>query len=244
MAGATGFSVPEASLDYWLGRFSDFGIDFQGPDRRFDNQVLLLRDPHGLPLELAFLKNSGNPVPWENGVIDAEHAIRGFSHTTLHVSDSEGVANLLATVLGYKRLGQEDTRLRLGTSAGGIGSVVDVVAKHESERSRPGSGTIHHVAFRARSHEHLLKLSKKLVDVGIHPTGVIDRMYFRSIYFRDPVFTGGILFEIATDDPGFFIDEHETELGTSLRLPPQYEPRRTQIESALPLISTRSSGIQ
>ncbi len=235
MAGATAFAAPEGALSFWMDRLAEHGVAFTGPERRFGRQVLHLADPHGLPLELVFrphLDEGG----WGGGSVPAEHALRHFDAVTLDVSDTASVSALFTEVFGWEEAGAEDERTRLeAPSAGGRGgSAIDLV--DTAQRGRAGAGTVHHVAFRADDDEAQAHWRERLLERGLRVTDVQDRQYFRSIYFRDRRHTGGVLFEIATDPPGFLLDEDEEALGTALKLPPWLEDRRAAIEAHLPAL--------
>jgi len=226
MTRATAFAVPPGSLDFWMGRLADRALDFGAPVERFGERVLPLADPDGLALELV---EREVPLPgWAGGPVPAAHALRGFDGVTLAVADPAPTATLLRDVLGYEPVGEEDGRQRLRTPAGDYAAVVDLVASQDLPR--PGAGTVHHVAFRARDEAEQAAWQEAVRGAGLHVTEVRDRQYFRSIYFREP---GGILFEIATDAPGFTLDEPVEALGEGLRLPPWLEGRRETIEARL-----------
>ncbi len=223
MPSATAFSVPSDSLDFWMGRFADRALDFDAPTERFGDAVLALADPDGLPLELvAHDAAPAEPIP-------DERAIRGFHSVTLALADLTPTAKVLTDVFGWDEIGEEGGRLRFRAPGSGPASVVDLV--RTDERGRPGAGTVHHIAFRARGDDEQRAWRDALRTAGLRPTDVKDRQYFRSIYFREP---GGVLFEIATDGPGFTADESVADLGASLKLPPWLEARRATIAQRLP----------
>jgi len=214
----TAYAVPRAALESWR---EALGLEEQ-PEERFGAPVLALRDSDGSRIELVGT-DSGNEGD----------EIRGFHGVTLAVSRPEPTARLLADLLGFETAGEEDGRLRLAASGDGNARFVDIAAAPAAAPARLGSGSVHHVAFRARDDEEQAAFSEALRTAGVDVTPVRDRQYFRSIYFREP---GGVLFEIATDPPGMLIDETVETLGTELRLPPWYEPARARIEAALPPI--------
>jgi glyoxalase family protein len=228
-AAVTSFLVPEASLGFWIERLVSAGVAHEGPTRRFDEQVLSFADPDGMLLEL--VARADAPVEaWQSGPVPSEHAIRGFHGVTLWVNGDPGTRALLTDALGF-RVGQEgDGRTRLAGSSP-VGHVVDLRQVGGFWRGAGGVGTVHHVAFRAADEAAQENLRRGLNDLGVLATPVQDRQYFRSIYFREP---GGVLFEVATDGPGFTTDESVAELGTGLRLPRWLEPDRAAIERALP----------
>jgi glyoxalase family protein len=228
MADATAFAVPEASLEYWIGRLAAAAYDFEGPEDGFGEQVVTLRDPDGLPLELVGV--AGSAPGWDGGPVPAEHAIRHLHGVALCVEASERTRRLLTETFGYEAVGEEAGRLRL-RARGGAAGIVDLSCEPDRLRGRRGAGTVHHVAFRARDDAEQRACREQITALGFNVTPVLDRQYFRSIYFREP---GGVLFEIATDPPGFAVDEPMDALGTNLKLPGWLEPRRQDIERSLP----------
>jgi glyoxalase family protein len=234
-ATVTAFSVPEGSLGYWMERLASRGVDHEAPRPRFDEEVLTLRDPDGLVLELV-ARAGDERAPWSEergGPIPAAVAVRGFYNVTLTEWNPAVTSDLLTGTLGFRLLGEEGDRLRFVTSAEGAGSRLDILAAPSAARGVISAGTVHHVAFRAADDAAQLAWLETLAERGLHVTPVQERQYFRSIYFREP---GGVLFEIATDAPGFAVDEPVESLGTALKLPPWLEPSREQIEEVLPPI--------
>ena len=224
---ATVFAIPAGSAGWWLDRLAGRGR----PATRFGAGAVTLSDPDGIALEL--VESPGDDrAPWTGGDVPAEHAIRGFGAVTLGVRDPGPTAALLTGLLGFAEAGAEDGRLRFLAGEGGPAAAVDVVAV--SERAVEAAGTVHHVAFRTADDERQAAWRQELVRSGLAVTPVMDRCYFHSIYFREP---GGVLFEIATDGPGFTVDEPVASLGTSLELPPWLESRRAELEEALPPIA-------
>ena len=224
---ATAYSVPANSLEGWA---VSLGVDRE-PRERFGEPVLSLRDTDGSSIEII----GEEPSCAEESRPDAESDIRGFHSVTLAVAQPESTARLLSDIFGFEMTGEEDGRLRFQVSGAGPGRIVDLVRPEEAGAARLGSGSVHHVAFRARDDEEQAVFREEILGTGIDVTPVQDRQYFRSIYFREP---GGVLFEIATDPPGMLIDEPLETLGTELRLPPWYESARERIEAALPPIET------
>jgi glyoxalase family protein len=237
MTGAVAFTVPPGSIDFWMGRFADRALDFDAPAERFGERVLAFEDPDGLRLELIERALPEDLPGWRGADVPAEHTLRAFDAVTLALSNPEPTARLLANVFGYETTGNEDGRQRMVSPAGTYAERIDLVAT--SERGRAGAGTIHHIAFRARSDEEQAAWQDAVRAAGLHVTEVRDRQYFRSIYFREP---GGVLFEIATDGPGFTLDEAPDALGSGLRLPPWFEDRREDIERRLPTLRTEGVG--
>lgn len=227
---ATAFLIPQSSLDFWRARLSSTGVAYEGPERRFDEQVLSLVDPDGLHVELVARADTPSPSDEDRGGVAAEHAIRGFHGVTLWVNGDPGTQAVLAGPLGFAVRGEEKGRTRLvGTAP--VGSAVDLLQVDGFPQAAGGTGTVHHVAFRAPDDAAQAETRRQLWETGIATTRVQDRQYFRSIYFREP---GGVLFEVATDGPGFTTDETPADLGRRLTLPPWLEPDRASIEAALP----------
>jgi glyoxalase family protein len=224
---ATAYAVPARSLENWA---DSLGVE-QEPTERFGDPVLSLRDTDGSSIEIV----GEDPSSGEDLSPAAEAAIRGFHSVTLAVAQPEPTARILTGILGYESIGEENGRLRFAVPGPGPGRIVDLVRPEDSVPARLGSGSVHHVAFRARDDDEQAEFRGALQEAGIDVTPVRDRQYFRSIYFREP---GGVLFEIATDPPGMLIDEPLETLGTELRLPPWYESARDRIEAALPPIRT------
>jgi len=224
------FAIPASALDYWTARLTQHGVTFSGPTARFNEQIISFLDPHGLSLELVAHRQQDARSGWKQGPIPESYAIRGFYSVTLAENNQEHTAAMLTEVLGFRFLHQEGNRFRYEVGAGGPGAIVDVLSVPEQPRGRIAVGTVHHVAWRAEDDAHQLSWRQRLLDQGSNVTPVLDRQYFHSIYFHEP---GGVLFEIATDPPGFVIDEAVEELGTHLKLPPWLEPRRTQIAEVL-----------
>ncbi len=229
-ASATSFSIPEASIEYWSNRLSARKVSFKGPDKRFDEKVISLSDPDGLSLELVSSRKGSGARPWERGPVPAEHAIRGFYHLTLSEQINEKTAQLLTGKMGFRLSVREGNRTRFETGDGGPGAIVDVLEQPGQPRGLISVGTVHHVAWRTPSDEEQREWRSVLAAEGLSVTPIIDRKYFRSIYYREP---GGVLFEIATEPPGFTVDQPLEELGTRLMLPPWLEPDRREIEASL-----------
>ncbi len=232
----TSFAVPERSLGFWGERLEAYGVAFEGPLRRWQEEYLALEDPDGLRLELVAWQVGGGDRAWAGGPVPPEHAIGGFFWVTLCEQDEEPTGRFLARTLGFVPGAGDGDRFRYRAREDEKGSVVDVLRRVEGRRGEVAVGTVHHVAWRARDDDEQRRWRSELVDLGLDVTPVIDRRYFRSIYFREP---GGVLFEIATEPPGFTVDEPEPELGGRLQLPPWLEPLRGRIEPRLPPIEVR-----
>jgi len=230
---ATGFSVPPGSLEFWADRLRAGGASPGEVTTRFGEESLRCEDPDGLIIELVAgpatrETPAGPPVHPD---VPAESAIRAFHGVLLDVADPDPTARLLTDVMGFEHLGEQEGRLRFRGNELDVGSIVDLRSTASETTSKMGRGSVHHVAFRARDDDEQQSWRETLAGAGIPVTPIKERCYFRSIYFRE---RGGILFEIATDNPGFGIDESPEELGRSLQLPPWFEARREELEARLP----------
>lgn len=235
-ASATAYTVPPGSLDYWEERLADHDVETGDVSERFDERVLPFRDADGQPYEL--VTGESDIDPWEGGPVPAEHSIRGFHGVTLDSLAPEDTGAVLET-MGYDRVGTEPLSIGDGEriryrSGGSRAAVVDVLDRPDGERGVQGIGTVHHVAFRTENDDGQAHWQEQFRDDGYDVTEQKDRQYFRSIYFRE---AGGILFEIATDEPGFTRDERVDELGEALKLPPWLEGKRDRLETQLPPLS-------
>ncbi|MBA3849909.1 MAG: ring-cleaving dioxygenase [Opitutus sp.] len=230
-AYATGFSVPASSLTYWQKRLSELKITAEPVESRFGDRVLPFADPDGMRLELVATAESDPRTPAPSADVPAEHGIRGFHSGTLALTSGTATAALLTDVMGCRLHQREGHRARYTTATGGPGTYVDLLADPSLPRGLTGAGTVHHIAFRVADDADHVAAHDLLVAHGFHVSNVIDRAYFKSIYYREPA---GVLFEIATDQPGFAIDEPVESLGAKLSLPPRLEPHRAEIEAALP----------
>ncbi len=230
---AVSFSVPENSFDYWIDRFANKNVKFDAPIERLGKPVLRFFDPDGLSLELIEDSRSDGLPAWRESDVPEEFAIRGFWGANFLLTETESSIRILTDILGFQRSKQQDNLSLLETESS-LGHSI-ILEKEESSRpGRTGKGTVHHVAFRAKDEEELDSLREQVVGMGLNPTGIIDRHVFKSVYFQTP---GGILFEIATDGPGYkSVVENEEELGKKLFLPPWLEPKRGRIEQTLPPI--------
>jgi glyoxalase family protein len=232
----TSFRVPRGSIGYWTQRFVAASVPHEAPAQRFGEVVLPFKDPDGLALALVGVDGAGGEPGWSGGGAPAEHAIRGFHGVTLMLRDGAPTASVLTDVFGLAEQGHEGNVARYAAPAAGrFGRVVDLRTVGDFLRGRPGGGSVHHIAFRAADDAAQAEMARKLVEShGLRPTEQKDRNYFRSVYFREP---GGVLFEIATDQPGFAVDEPVASLGQALKLPSFLETRRPAIEAALPALA-------
>lgn len=234
---ATAFAVPAGSLDWWMERFARGAVEFGAVEERFEERVLPVTDPDGLAIELVEQAGAARQPLWKGGPVPEQHAIRGFHSVTLTEEGYERTAALLTDVMGFKPSGEEQNRFRYTSGHAAPGATIDLVCAPGRPEGRVAVGTVHHIAFRCASDEEQQTWRSRVVSAGMNVTPIIDRQYFRSIYFREP---GGVLFEIATDPPGFTADEAPDALGSALKLPPWLEPRRARIEAALPPLAEPS----
>lgn len=229
MVTEIGYSIPEGSIDFWIKRFEDNNVIYNKPSEKFGEKYLTFLDPDGLKLELTEVSTDSR-TPWETEEVKAAVATRGFHHITLTLKDKEATAYILTNVFGYKLIKTDGNRYRYATDAVIEASIVDIVEIPSENRGFNANGTVHHVAFRVKDDVALMEFRDKIVKMGLSITPQIDRNYFHSLYFREP---GGVLFEIATENPGFTVDEPLAELGQNLKLPAQYESQRAEIENHL-----------
>ncbi|MEO6176926.1 MAG: ring-cleaving dioxygenase [Flavobacterium circumlabens] len=230
MATEIGYSVPKGSLDFWQQRFEKYNVIYNKPAEKFGEKYLTFLDPDGLKLELIESKTDDNRKPWETDEVKADVATKGFHNITLTLNSIKATAAILTDIFGYKLIDQEVNRYRYATDAVENAAIVDLVELAEEKRGHVANGSVHHVAFRVQNDEILMHFREKIEAYGLSITPQIDRQYFHSLYFREP---GGVLFEIATENPGFTVDESLEELGQNLKLPAQYESDRTAIEAHL-----------
>jgi glyoxalase family protein len=230
----TSFSIPRESSTYWEDRLKSHGVSLETPLKRFGDTVLSFEDQDGQGLELVGTKETENRTGWSEGPIPREHSITGFHSVTLLEVVMERTESVLVDTLGFRQVGEEENRFRYEAGKGAAGTILDIVSSPNSKRGFVSVGTVHHVAFRASDDEHQNDLRQQILKGDLNVTQVINRNYFHSIYFREH---GGVLFEVATDQPGFTIDESPEKLGTSLALPPWLENSRAEIEKNLPPVS-------
>lgn len=235
---ATSFAVPRLALDYWRDRAASWHVAIEQAADRFGDQVLRFSDPDGLLLELIATDRSNETVSLtDESSVPPEFGLQGFHAPTLQLQRAILTVQLLTEVFGFEVVGEERNRRRLSADPAAPNKQVDIVERADGTFGQIAAGTIHHIAFRAADDEEQKQWRDRLVDLGFGVTDIIDRQYFHSIYFREP---GGILFEIATDNPGFAIDEPVETLGEHLKLPPQYEQHRPEIERTLPPVTLHS----
>lgn len=232
----TSFSIPENSVSYWERRLLSAGIPAERSGKRFGEEVLTFIDPDGLKLELtAHPSRPGSIQAWKDASVSAQHAIRGFYSVTLCEQGYESTVEVLET-LGFRKVGEQGNRFRFEVGEGGAGARIDILCASEASYGNVAVGIVHHIAWRVADEKSQQSWRKRLVSKHLNVTPVIDRCYFHSVYFREP---GGVLFELATDPPGFAIDEPPERLGEALKLPSWLEPSRKRIEQVLPPIQLR-----
>ncbi len=233
LATHIGYSVPKGSLEFWKNRFQQFNVNFE-EDEIFGEKLISFQDPDGLQIQFIESSRPDDRKVWTTDDIKDENALKGFHNITLTLKKADPTIKVLTDIFGYDLQKQEGERYRFATDAIDTANLVDIIENDKIAAGRNAAGTNHHVAFRVKDDNVLMEFREKVMSAGLSITPKIDRDYFYSLYFREP---GGVLFEIATDNPGFTVDEPLNELGQNLRLPKQYEAMRTQIEEALPKLS-------
>lgn len=229
MLNTTTFSASTASLNFWMDRLKRFGIDYKAPRERFDGEIVLyFEDADGLGLEIVFTDSDAR-TGYTHGHIPAEHALKGFYNVEIWEEGYERTAGLLTEQLDHRLIAEKGNRFRFAATDA-PGNYIDILCSPDSMKGLAGSGTVHHIAFATPDKETQEAVRLKIVKRMLNPTPILDRNYFTSIYFREP---GGVLFEVATSGPGFTVDEPVGHLGEALKLPPQFEEDRAQIEQTL-----------
>lgn len=234
---AVAYNVPAGSLEFWQVHLKQNGIASKPIEKRFGEDVLSFDDPDGMRVELVESASAASIRFWEAGPISQSYALMGFHSITLWLDEVEPTAELLTKHMGYAAAGNEGDRYRFVGDANVSGHIVDIVHRPGKVPAGFGAGSIHHIAFRIPTDEKQLEYQKSIREAGFRVTDVMDRSYFHSIYFRE---FGGVLFEIATDTPGFAIDEPASMLGESLKLPEWFESNRAAIEQSLPPVTLKS----
>ncbi len=233
------FAILPAAIGFWIERMVRYAVPYEGPEIRQigtaePERVISFKDPDGMLLELVGTDAARDRPVWVQAPgISADNAIRGFHSVTLWVERSEKTVHTLVDTLGFRHTAEAGSTLRLSAGAGGPGTIVQVRTTGAFVPGVSGAGTVHHVAWRVPDDQAQLAMRSRVATAGLDPTPVIDRTYFHSVYFREPA---GVLYELATNSPGFAIDEPVERLGEHLMLPPQYEPHRAQIEAVLPAV--------
>jgi glyoxalase family protein len=234
---AVAYNVPIGSLKFWQEHLKRNGITSQSVEQRFGENLLAFEDPDGMRVELVETENLPKINFWEEGPVSQEYALHGFHSVTLWLEEVQSTADLLTDQMGFRALAQEENRHRFVADSNALGHFIDLVEGPEKMRARFGVGSIHHIAFRTPNDEQQVQYQTLIRHAGFNITEVLDRSYFHSIYFREH---GGVLFEIATDTPGFAIDEPVNALGETLKLPHWFEPNRTAIEESLAPLELKS----
>lgn len=224
-------AVPSGSLGYWSERLTHYGVETAPPEARFGERTLPIRDPHGMELALVETDDPRLFTPWEGSPVPVERQVRGLHAARLWERSLDNTARFLTSALGFERLGADGGWVRFGVPGGGSGNLVEIHEVPDARLGQWGVGSVHHIAWRVPDNEAELAVRRQVIAAGGRPTEVIDRFWFKSVYFREP---GGVLFELATDGPGFATDEDPAHLGEQLVLPPWLEVSRPAIEAALP----------
>jgi glyoxalase family protein len=225
------YSVPAGSLAFWKERMDAHHILYNNVYEKFGDQYLTILDPDGLKIELTVPQQADDRAPWSGGGINPAHAIKGFHQVTITTTKIDATAKVLTELLGYTLYKQEVNRYRFVHPSAEHAAFVDLVEVPGEALAQSGAGSIHHIAFRVSDQATLMHFREKIAASGLLITDKIDRNYFYSLYFREP---GGVLFEIATDEPGFMVDEDLHSLGSDLKLPAQFEPYRNRLLDVLP----------
>ena len=231
--GVTSFSVPAAALEFWKTRFREAGTSVRGEKPRFGEESIMVEDPSGLAIELVATDRDVRD-PWSQGGVPAQSAIRGLHSVSMLVRSPAQSLELMTELLGFQVVNESPGRFRVAVNGDEPGKTIDIVEDHAAPPAINGLGTVHHVALAIDGEHEQLLLREELVRRGYRVTQVLDRQYFRSIYFREP---GGVLLEVATISPGFTVDEPLACLGQDLKLPPWEEPNRPVIEAGLPSVN-------
>jgi glyoxalase family protein len=238
LANEISLEIPAGSSEYWHERLEKYGVRLDAPQRRFGDLALPFVDPHGLKVSLVAPAAAPRRkfTPWDGGPVPGERQVRGLYGAQVWERDAAPTTSFLTNVLGFERLGEENgwTRFGFADAAG----VIDVRETPNERRGAWGIGAVHHLAWRVDDQAHQLAVREQVERDGARPTPVIDRFWFKSVYFKEP---GGVLFELATDGPGFGVDEDPAHLGETLVLPPFLQPLRREIEQALPPLKMPSA---
>ena len=237
LATEVSLAVPPGSLAFWQGRLERYGASLGPAETRFGQEALTLTDPHGLGVALVESGDSlGRPfTPWEASPVEVRHQIRGLESARILERDLATTTLFLSGAMDFRHLGTERGWHRYGIGDGKSGAYVDLREDPTADRGAWGRGGIHHLAWRVEDANHQLEVRRRVVEGGARPTPVIDRFWFKSVYLSEP---GGVLFELATDGPGFAVDEEKESLGQKLVLPPWLEGERTAIEGGLPKLKS------
>lgn len=230
MATHIGYAVGKGTLEFWKNRLTEFNVPYEDGEI-FGEKLISFQDPDGLQLQFVEPAFEDDRKPWVTNEVNEKVGLKGFHNVTLTLNDANATSKVLTDILGYEFQKQEDKRLRFATDAIGTANIVDIIEDGNSSVGRNAAGTNHHIAFRVKDDNILMDFREKVLSAGLSITPKIDRDYFFSLYFREP---GGVLFELATDNPGFTRDEDLGALGTALKLPKQYKAMQDEIEKVLP----------
>jgi len=233
-------AIPAGSLEYWVDRLAAHGFAAGEPVERFGERLLTFIDPHGLALALVETADRRDFTAWTKSPVSEQHQVRGLHGVRLLERSAAATVDLLVHALGFEEVGQDDGWRRFALPGTRSGRVLDVKELPSEARGTWGTGSVHHIAWRVPDDTTHRRVQRRLYDADRSPTPVIDRFWFKSVYFREP---GGALFEVATDGPGFAVDEPVGELGSSLVLPPWLEPQRRQIEASLPPLKKPETAV-
>ncbi|HSL44996.1 MAG TPA: ring-cleaving dioxygenase [Anaerolineales bacterium] len=239
---ALAYNISASSVGFWQDYLRDKGVTVRPVEQRFGMNILPFDDPDGMRVELVASEAAPGVRHWEDGPVPEAHALAGFHSVTLWLEEIEPTADLLTNQMGYTFVAEEGNRYRFTGGVGSLASLLDIVHRPVQPEDMPldalfGAGSIHHIAFRVPTDEEQLEYQSALREAGYGVTPVRDRSYFHSIYYREP---GGVLFEIATEGPGFAIDEPENSLGEALKLPAWLEPNHGVIEQSLTPITLKT----
>ncbi|AZA51507.1 ring-cleaving dioxygenase [Chryseobacterium sp. G0201] len=233
LATHIGYSVPKGSLEFWKNRFQQFNVNVEEGEI-FGEKMISFKDPDGLQLQFIESSTPDDRKVWTTDDIKDENALKGFHNVTLTLKKADPTIKVLTDILGYDLQKHEGERFRFATDSIETANLIDIIQNDKIVAGRNAAGTNHHIAFRVKDDNVLMEYREKVMSAGLNITPKIDRDYFYSLYFREP---GGVLFEIATDNPGFTVDEPLNELGTHLKLPKQHETLRKKIVEVLPKLS-------
>ncbi|HEX3747444.1 MAG TPA: ring-cleaving dioxygenase [Bryobacteraceae bacterium] len=230
----TAFAIPADAIDFWSDRLAAHGVAVEGPFDRFGEKVLAFSDPDGMGVELIATAAAPADRAYDAGPVPLKFAIRGFHSATLSEADRAATASLLADTMGFELVAQDDNRFRYAAASNESARFLDVLDVPKERHGRVLVGSVHHIAFRTADDAQQLAWQGELSKLGYGVSPVMDRKYFHSIYYREP---GNILFEVATDPPGFAVDEAPGELGSHLVLPAWLEPERARLQAVLPPVT-------
>lgn len=231
---STSYSITQDSVPFWLERLDNCDVLHNNKSGNFDEEVIVFLDPDGLKLEIVAHSGNDPRVGWATDEIPSEYALKGFYNATLTLEGYEVTANLLTDLFGYELVGESGNRFRFMNKNIDTANILDLICLPSGQHGRVAGGSVHHIAFRVADEGAQLVMREKLIERGFNVTPQLDRNYFKSVYFREP---SGVLFEIATDPPGFTVDETQENLGSQLKLPGWLESRREEIEAVLPKLT-------